>query len=180
MVAPVRVFKGNAPANFTVPVEVNDIESVLAVPLSGKAATGRPDKRDPKFWNRLYRNNGDGTFTDVTERAGVQGHSYGMGVATGDYDNDGFPDLYVTNVGGSILYHNNGDGTFTDVTSHAGVAAGGWPVGACFVDYDRDGRLDLMVTRYVDWDFSNSPACGENKPGYRAYCHPDLFPPVTP
>jgi hypothetical protein len=142
-------------------------------------AGARPDKSDPKYWNRLYRNNGDGTFTDVTERAGIQGHSYGMGVATGDYDNDGFTDLYVTNVGGCILYHNNGDGTFTDVTSHAGVGAGGWPVGACFLDYDRDGRLDLMVTRYVDWDFSNNPACGENKPGYRAYCHPDLFPPVT-
>ena len=142
-------------------------------------AGARPDKSDPKFWNRLYRNNGDGTFTDVTERAGVQGHSYGMGVATGDYDNDGYTDLYVTNLGGGILYHNNGDGTFTDVTRRAGVTASGWPVGACFVDYDRDGRLDLLVTRYVDWDFGNNPVCGENQPGYRAYCHPDLFRAVT-
>jgi len=142
-------------------------------------AGSHPDKSDPKYWNRLYRNNGDGTFTDVTERAGVQGHSYGMGVATGDYDNDGFPDIYVTNFGGNILYHNNGDGTFTDVTSHAGVAAGGWSVGACFVDFDCDGRLDLMVSRYLDWDFSSSRTCGENKPGYQSYCHPDLFPPIS-
>jgi hypothetical protein len=139
----------------------------------------RPDKRDPRFWNRLYRNNGDGTFADVTESAGVAGHSYGMGVATGDFDNDGFTDLYVTNLGQNILYHNNGDGTFTDVTARAGVAGGGWSVGACFVDYDRDGRLDLMVTRYVDWDFSHNPLCGDRKPGYRAYCHPDFFQPVT-
>jgi hypothetical protein len=139
----------------------------------------QPDKSDPKFWNRLYRNDGDGTFADVTERAGVQGHSYGMGVATGDYDNDGFPDLYVTNLGRNILYHNNGDGTFTDVTNSAGVAGGGWSVGACFVDFDRDGQLDLLVTRYVDWDFGRNPFCGEHKPGYRAYCHPDFFQPVT-
>jgi len=138
-----------------------------------------PDKSDPAFWNRLYHNNGDGTFTDVTERAGVKGHSYGMGVAVGDYDNDGLPDIYVTNFGSNILYHNNGDGTFTDVTARAGVAAGGWSTGACWVDYDRDGRLDLLVARYVDWDFSRNPVCGEPKPGYRAYCHPDHFAPVT-
>jgi hypothetical protein len=142
-------------------------------------AGSHPDKSDPKYWNRLYRNNGDGTFTDVTERAGVQGYSYGMGVATGDYDSEGFPDIYVTNFGGNIFYHNNGDGTFTDVTNRAGVAAGGWSVGACFVDFDRDGRLDLMVSRYLDWDFSSSLVCGEDKPGYRAYCHPDLFQPIT-
>jgi enediyne biosynthesis protein E4 len=134
-----------------------------------------PDKSDPRFWNRLYRNNGDGTFTDVTVRAGVQGHSYGMGVATGDYDNDGNVDLLVTNLGGNILYHNNGDGTFTDVTAEAGVAGGGWCTGACFVDYDRDGLLDLIVTRYVEWDFASNVYCGSQQPGYRAYCHPDQF-----
>src|SRR5512147_2106333 len=85
-----------------------------------------PDKSDPKYWNRLYRNNRDGTFADVTEKAGVQGHSYGMGVAAADYDNDGKPDLFITNFGPNILYHNNGDGTFTDVTQRAGVAGGGW------------------------------------------------------
>ena len=87
--------------------------AALADPMT---ASQRPDKSDSGFWNRLYRNNGDGTFTDVTEAAGLRGHSYGMGVAVGDYDNDGWPDLYVTNVGRNILYHNNGDGTFTDVT----------------------------------------------------------------
>ena len=134
-----------------------------------------PDKSDPRFWNRLYRNNRDGTFRDVTETAGLQGRLYGMGVATGDYDNDGNVDLLVTNLGGNILYHNNGDGTFTDVTAKAGVGGSGWCTGACFVDYDRDGRLDLIVTRYVEWDFSANVFCGEHKPGYRAYCHPDQF-----
>ena len=134
-----------------------------------------PDKSDPRFWNRLYRNNRDGTFTDVTETAGLQGRLYGMGVATGDYDNDGNVDLLVTNLGGNSLYHNNGDGSFTDVTAKAGVGGSGWCTGACFVDYDRDGRLDLIVTRYVEWDFSSNVFCGEHKPGYRAYCHPDQF-----
>src|ERR1035441_10196958 len=101
-----------------------------------------PDKSDPKYWNRLYRNNGHGGFIDVTEKTGLQGQSYGMGVAVGDYDNDGRPDLYVTNFGRNILYHNNGDGTFTDVTEKAGVGGGGWSSSALFVDYDRDGRSE--------------------------------------
>ena len=137
-----------------------------------------PDKSDPRNWNRLYHNNRDGTFTDITEKAGLQGRLYGMGVATGDYDNDGNVDLLVTNLGGNILYHNNGDGSFTDVTAKAGVGGNGWCTGACFVDYDRDGRLDLIVSRYVQWDFSDV-YCGEHRPGYRAYCHPDQFEPIT-
>ena len=137
-----------------------------------------PDKSDPRYWNRLYHNNRDGTFSDITEKAGLQGRLYGMGVATGDYDNDGNVDLLVTNLGGNILYHNNGDGTFTDVTAKAGVGGSGWCTGACFVDYDRDGRLDLIVSRYVQWDFSEV-FCGEHRPGYRAYCHPDQFEPIT-
>jgi hypothetical protein len=138
-----------------------------------------PDKSDPRYWNRLYRNNRDGTFTDVTEKAGLQGHSYGMGVTTGDYDNDGNVDLLVTNLGGNTLYHNNGDGTFTDVTAKTGVSGHGWCTGACFVDYDRDGHLDLIVSRYLDWDFSSNIYCGQHRPGYRAYCHPDQFAPVS-
>jgi hypothetical protein len=138
-----------------------------------------PDKSDSRYWNRLYKNNRDGTFTDVTEKAGLQGRLYGMGVATGDYDNDGNVDLLVTNFGGNILYHNNGDGTFTDVTAKAGVAGRGWCTGGCFVDYDRDGHLDLIVSRYVDWDFSQNVYCGGHEPGYRAYCHPDQFNPIT-
>ena len=139
----------------------------------------RPDKSDPRFWNRLYRNNGDGTFTDVTEKSGLRGEGYGMGVAVGDFDNSGLSGLYVTNFGRNLLYRNNGDGTFTDVTEKAGVGGTGWSVGACFVDYDCDGRLDLIVTRYLDWDFSRNTYCGEQKPGYRSYCHPDEFKPTT-
>jgi hypothetical protein len=138
-----------------------------------------PDKSNPRYWNRLYRNNRDGTFTDMTEKAGLQGRLYGMGVASGDYDNDGKVDLLVTNLGGNILYHNNGDGTFTDVTDRSGVSGSGWCTGACFVDYDRDGWLDLIITRYVQWDFSLDVFCGEHRPGYRSYCHPDQFQPIT-
>ena len=117
----------------------------------------RPDKSDAAFWNRLYRQTPDGTFVDATEKAGLTGmpqDQYGMGVAVGDYDNDGFEDLYVTNYGANTLYHNNGNGTFTDLTEpRAGVAAGGWSTSAGFFDYDNDGKLDLFVTRYVDWSF---------------------------
>lgn len=133
----------------------------------------------PKFSNRLYRNLGGNRFEDVTAKAGVEGHSYGMGAATGDFDNDGYTDLYVTNYGGNILYRNTGKGAFEDVTTKAGVAGGGWSVGAVFLDYDRDGRLDLFVSRYVKWGFEGNPHCGDRKPGYRSYCHPDLFQPVS-
>ncbi|HEY7305886.1 MAG TPA: CRTAC1 family protein [Bryobacteraceae bacterium] len=157
-----------------------DLFFVNGAALDDPMPTGKlPDKSDPKYWNRLYRNNGDGTFTDVTVHAGLQGSGYGMGVAVADYDNDGFPDLYVTNVGRNILYHNNGDGTFSDVSGKAGIAARGWSTGAMFVDYDRDGLLDLFVSRYLTWDFSKDVYCGQIKPGYRSYCHPDQFPPIT-
>jgi hypothetical protein len=137
-----------------------------------------PDKSQPRFWNRLYRQKEDGTFIDVTERAGLTGmpqNHYGMGVAVGDYDNDGFQDIYVTNYGANTLYHNDRNGTFTDVTKQSGVATGGWSASAGFVDYDNDGMLDIFVTRYVDWSFQNNRHCGEKKPGYRAYCHPDNY-----
>ena len=137
------------------------------------------NRHDPKYWNRLYRQNRDGSFADVTEQAGLTNAgdgNYGMGVAVGDYDNDGYPDLYVTSYGKNILYHNNGDGTFTDVTAKAGVAAGGWSVSAGFVDYDNDGKLDLFVTRYMDWDTTRSKDCGGN---YHTYCPPGEFPRTT-
>ena len=136
-------------------------------------------RRDPRYWNRLYRQNRDGSFTDVTEQAGlanVGDGNYGMGVAIGDYDNDGFADIYVTNYGKNILYHNNGDGTFTDVTAKAGVAAGGWSESAGFLDYDNDGKLDLFVTRYLEWDTKHSRTCGAE---WRTYCPPEEFPKTT-
>ena len=125
----------------------------------------------------LYRNNGDGTFTDVTSQAGVGSEGlFGMGVAVGDYDNDGFPDLLVLGYGRCILYHNNGDGTFTDVTAHAGVEnPGRWTSSAAWFDYDNDGRLDLVIANYVDWSPERNFYCGDRGPGMRSYCHPDDF-----
>jgi hypothetical protein len=138
-----------------------------------------PDKSDPKYWNRLYHQTSDGSFEDVTERAGLKGYGYSMGVAAGDYDKDGYTDLYVTGYGENHLYHNNGDGSFTDVAKKAGVAADGWSTSAGWIDYDRDGRLDLFVARYLEWDFEKgSMLCGDNK-GTRAYCHPDNFKGAT-
>jgi hypothetical protein len=139
-----------------------------------------PDKREPKYWNRLYRQKKEGTFEDVTTVAGLKGETYSMGVATGDYDNDGYTDLYVTGYGGNQLYHNNGDGTFTETTRKLGVSAAGWSTSAAWIDYDRDGRLDLFVGRYLEWDFeSGSIYCGDLRPGYRAFCHPDNFAGAT-
>jgi|SRR5579872_1939022 len=125
----------------------------------------------------LYRNNGDGTFTDVTERAGVGAEGlFGMGVAVGDYDNDGFPDLFVLGYGRCILYHNDGDGKFSDVTSKAGVQnAGKWGSSAAWFDYDNDGKLDLVIANYVDWSPENNFYCGSKGPGLRSYCHPDVY-----
>jgi hypothetical protein len=109
-----------------------------------------PDGADAT--NHLYRNNGDGTFTDVTAQAGVGGKGFGMGVTVGDFDNDGYEDIYVTNYNSAILYHNNGNGTFTDVTNQAGVENRYFGTGAAFLDYDRDGRLDLFVGNYLKFD----------------------------
>ncbi|HXG91945.1 MAG TPA: CRTAC1 family protein [Blastocatellia bacterium] len=139
-----------------------------------------PDKRDPKYWNRLYHQKADGAFEDVTERAGVRGEGYSFGAACADYDNDGWTDIYVTGYGANILYRNNGDGTFKDVTKQAGVAGGGWSTSAGWIDYNRDGRLDLFVARYMDWDFERGAIyCGDTRPGMRAYCHPDNFKGAT-
>lgn len=135
-----------------------------------------PQKTGPKYWNRLYHQKADGTFEDVTERAGLQGVGYGMGVAAGDYDNDGYEDLFVTSLGGNHLYHNNGNGTFTDVTAKAGVGGSGWSTSAAWVDLDGDGYLDLVVLRYIEWDW-NDVWCGPRD--NRGYCHPDVFPPIT-
>ena len=157
-----------------------DIYLVNGAPLADPTAKGTiPQKTGAQYWNRLYHQNADGTFADVTEKAGLEGAGYGMGTAVGDYDNDGFEDLYVTAYGGNKLYHNNGDGTFTDVTQKAGVAGSGWSTSAAWVDLDADGFLDLVVLRYLDWDFDDF-WCGEHKEGYRDYCHPDHFKPIAP
>ena len=157
-----------------------DIYLVNGGPLSDPTPKGTiPQKTSSEYWNRLYHQKPDGTFEDVTEKAGLQGAGYGMGVAVGDYDNDGYEDLYVTAYGGNKLYHNNGDGTFTDVTRSTGVGGGGWSTSAAWVDLDGDGYLDLVVLRYLEWDFDDI-WCGEHKPGYRAYCHPDFFKPISP
>jgi enediyne biosynthesis protein E4 len=141
---------------------------------SGKCDFYNPQ---PPLRNALYRNNRDGTFTDVTEKAAVAGGGYGMGVAVGDYDSDGWSDLYVTQYGRSILYHNNGDGTFSDVTEKARVAAPGWASSAVWFDYDNDGRLDLFVCRFVAFDKSKNKFCGNEKTGERYYCIPRVYPP---
>jgi hypothetical protein len=154
-------------------------DGLLDIFFTNGAAIPSLEKTDPSYWNRLYRNNGDGTFTDVTERAGVKGVGYSMGVAAGDYDNDGFVDLYVAGVNRNQLLHNNGDGTFTDVTDKAGV--GGmiagygkpWAVAAGWFDYNNDGHLDLLLIDYLDYNISNAKLCSISD--LRTYCAPGNF-----
>jgi len=143
---------------------------------SGKCDFYEPN---PPLRNALYHNNRDGTFTDVTQKAGVAAGGYGQGVAVGDYDGDGFPDLYVTQYGRSILYHNNGNGTFTDVTDKAGVAAPGWSSSALWFDYDNDGRLDLFVCQFVLFSKERSKDCRAGEDAKRGYCIPHLYKPMA-
>src|SRR5205807_10319887 len=131
------------------------------------------------YWNRLFHNNGDGTFTDVTEKEGLKGTGFDVGVAVGDYDNDGFEDIFVSGVYRNTLYHNNGNGTFTDVSDKAGLTKPDpdygplWSVGAAWVDVNNDGLLDLFVVNYLSWDVNKEPDCKfEGKP---EYCHPKLY-----
>jgi hypothetical protein len=143
--------------------------------------SGRSDFYQPKapLRNALYRNNRDGTFTDVTEKAGVAGGAeFGMGCAIADYDNDGYQDILVTAYGRCTLYHNNGDGTFADVTAKAGVASPGWTTSAVWFDYDNDGRLDLFLCSFVQFAVANKVFCGDNKLGKRFYCIPRVFKPT--
>jgi enediyne biosynthesis protein E4 len=152
-----------------------DLFLVNGAPYSDPEPKGSiPQKTDPSYWNRMYHQKPDGTFEDITEKSGLRGIGYGMGVAVADYDNDGYEDIFVTAYGGNRLYHNNRDCTFTDVTEKAGVAGSGWSTSAAWVDLDNDGLLDLVVERYVKWDWDDV-WCGEHREGYRGYCHPDVF-----
>jgi enediyne biosynthesis protein E4 len=158
-----------------------DNDGYLDVYLVNGAAIPSLQKESAKFWNRLYRNNRNGTFSDVTEKAGVRGEGYGMGVAIGDYDNDGWPDIFLANVTRNQLLRNNRDGTFADVTAKAGVGGAAldgkkmWSISAGWFDYDNDGRLDLFVSNYCKWEVNKDPFCGPN-PQTRAYCHPKNYP----
>jgi enediyne biosynthesis protein E4 len=149
-----------------------DLYVVQSGPFPPSASSGA------RAQDRLYRNNHDGTFTDVTEKAKLKDNSYGMGAVAADYDNDGFTDIYVTNYGRNILYRNNGDGTFTDVTDRAGLAVNTWSTSAAFADFDGDGYLDLVVLRYVDDSKEKDLFCGDRTTGKRDYCTPKLFPPT--
>jgi hypothetical protein len=159
-----------------------DNDGFLDVYVVNGAAIPSLRKEGPQYWNRLYHNNHDGTFTDVTEKAGLAGQGYGMGVAVGDYDNDGWPDIYLASVTKNQLFHNNHDGTFTDVTDKAGVGGGMlngkkmWSVSALWVDYNNDGLLDLFVVNYCKWEVNKDPMCGPA--GKRAYCHPLNYQPL--
>jgi enediyne biosynthesis protein E4 len=159
-----------------------DADGYQDIYLINGAAIPSLEKEGGQFSNRLFHNNHDMTFTDVTEKAGLTGAGFGMGVAVGDYDNDGWPDIYITNVRGNQLFHNNGDGTFTDVTAKANVAGGKydgkkmWSVSAAWVDYNNDGLLDLFVSNYVKWEVNKDPLCGSS--GVRGYCGPEFYDPL--
>lgn len=146
--------------------------------LNGAPLPGAPP--DGSYGNRFYINNGDGTFRDATDASGLRDGGYCMGVCAGDYDNDGFVDLYVTHLGRNRLYHNNGNGTFTEVAARAGVDADGYSSGAAFVDVDNDGYLDLYVARYVRWDVAHDTPCYQNDGAQktRVYCRPIVYPPA--
>jgi hypothetical protein len=132
-------------------------------------------KTGPQYWNRLYRNEGNLKFRDVTGQAGVAGAGYSMGAAAGDYDNDGHTDLFVAGVNRNILYHNLGNGRFEDVTEKAGIKSGKWAVAAGWFDYDNDGKLDLWIVHYAKWSLATDRYCGDPARGIRIYCHPKYY-----
>jgi enediyne biosynthesis protein E4 len=160
-----------------------DNDGYLDIFFINGAAIPSLKKDSPKFYNRLFHNNHDGTFTDVTEKAGLAGDGFDMGVAVGDYDNDGWQDIYVASVTKNHLYHNNHDGTFTDVTDKAGVGMPMykglkmWSAAAGWVDYNNDGKLDLFVSNYCKWEVNKDPVCLSGG-RLRAYCHPKFYEPL--
>ena len=174
----VAVFDANSDGRMDV-FFVNGAELTFPQPHGAE-----PSKADPRYWNRLYVNRGAMRFEDATEQYGLQGRGYGMGAAVGDYDNDGDPDLLVTNVGtgdvpAAVLYRNDAGQAFTDVSRESGIDARGWATSAGFFDADNDGDLDLLVLRYMQWGFNQDNRCGMEATYGRSYCHPDLFPPES-
>lgn len=159
-----------------------DLDGRLDVFLTNGAAHPSLEKDSPVFWNRLYRNSGNGKFEDVTQKAGVAGLGYSIAAAVADYDNDGYPDMFVAGVNGNQLLRNRGDGTFEDGTRRAGLLPAGkprWAVAGGWFDYDLDGHLDLFVVNYVVWDPALEPFCGDIATRkYRTYCHPREYAPL--
>jgi enediyne biosynthesis protein E4 len=159
-----------------------DGDGYLDIYAVNGAAIPSLEKEGPQYKNHLYHNNGNLTFTDVTDKAGVAGAGYGMGVAIGDYDNDGWPDIFLANVTGNQLFRNNGNGTFSDVTAKAGVSGGMWKgkkmwsVAGAWLDYNNDGLLDLFVSNYVEWDVNHDPVCMAGTE--REYCDPKWYKPI--
>jgi hypothetical protein len=195
--APSKILFTPIPIAFRLETDETPTRHVPATMAGGVAVfdynkDGRPDifftnganieslkKDDPKYKNRLFRNDGNGVFTDVTDKAGLAGTGYDIGVAVGDYDNDGYPDLFVTGVHRNTLYHNNGDGTFTDVTAKAGLDRPDhefgplWAVAAVWVDVNGDGLLDLFIVNYLQWDFATEPLCAYHN--ISDYCSPSYY-----
>ena len=161
-----------------------DIFFANGAPIPNPSPKGTVPVKGAGDGNKLFHQKKDGTFEDVTAQAGLEGVGYSLGVAAGDFDNDGLEDLFVTSYGGNHLYRNIGNGRFADITAKAGVggptvAGQTWSTSAAWLDLDNDGRLDLVVLRYVVWDFDDL-WCGEYREGYRSYCHPDVFPAIRP
>ena len=161
-----------------------DRDGLMDIYFTNGARSPSLRRTGPEHWNRLYRNLGNGRFADVTRHAGVQGDGYMMGAAAADFDNDGFPDLFVAGVRRNILYRNLGNGTFRDITAQAGVSnphpkyGPMWGIHGAWFDFDRDGWLDLFIVNYCVWDPAREPYCGEEGPGLRTYCHPRHYAPL--